>query len=51
MIINEESWEQLKKTIEHHLKLDDNITDVDIRYQVKETDGIKNILRFNALLK
>lgn len=51
MIINEASWEQLKNDIEHHLKLDENITDVDIRYQVRETDGIKNIIRFNALLK
>lgn len=51
MIINEASWNQLKNDIEHYLKLDENITDVDIRYQVKKTEGIKNIIRFNALLK
>ena len=51
MIISEESWNQLRNDIEHHLKLDDNITDVDIRYQVKKTNKTKNILRFSALLK
>tara|TARA_B110000977_G_C10753440_1_gene367808 strand:- start:245 stop:400 length:156 start_codon:yes stop_codon:yes gene_type:complete len=51
MIINEASWEQLRKDIEHELKLDENITDVDIRYQVKKTDKIKNIVRFSVLLK
>ena len=51
MIISEATWEQLKNDIEHHLKLDENITDVDIRYQVRETDGIKNVIRFSALLK
>ena len=51
MIINEATWKQLKNDIEHHLKLDENVTDVDIRYQVRKTDGIKNVIRFKASLK
>ena len=51
MIISEENWNQVRNEIEHYLKLDDNITDVDIRYQVRKTDKTKYVLRFNALLK
>lgn len=51
MEINKESWEQVRLAIEHNLKLDNNITDVTINYQIKETNKIKNILTFNALIK
>ena len=51
MIISEEGWTQLRRDIEHQLRLDDNITDVDIRYQIKKTNKTKNILRFSVVLK
>ena len=51
MIINQTGWEQLRKDIEHQLKLDGNITDVDIRYQIRKTNNTKNISRFNVILK
>jgi hypothetical protein len=50
MKVNNSVWDALKSTIEMHTNQDHNITDVSINYQVKETDGIKNILKLNVTI-
>ena len=47
MKVNESLWEALKNTIEMHTEQDPNITDVLINYQVKESNGVKNIIKLN----
>ena len=37
-------------TIEMHTNQDHNITDVLINYQVKENNGIKNIIKLNVTI-
>ena len=49
MIVNEAAWEKLKKQIEYHTEQDDNITDVHINYQVKESNN-KNYLKLNITI-
>ena len=49
MIVNEAAWEKLKKQIEYHTEQDDNITDVSINYQVKESKN-KNYLKLNITI-
>ena len=49
MIVNEAAWEKLKKQIEFHTEQDDNITDVSINYQVKESKN-KNYLKLNITI-
>ena len=49
MIVNEAAWEKLKKQIEFHTEQDDNITDVQINYQVKESKN-KNYLKLNITI-
>ena len=49
MIVNEAAWEKLKKQIEHYTEQDDNITDVHINYQVKESKN-KNFLKLNITI-
>ena len=49
MIVNEAAWEKLKKQIEFHTEQDDNITDVSINYQVKESNN-KNYLKLNITI-
>ena len=49
MIVNEAAWEKLKKQIEYHTEQDDNITDVQINYQVKESKN-KNYLKLNITI-
>ena len=51
MKVNESLWEALKNTIEMHTEQDPNITDVLINYQVKESNGVKNIIKLNATLE
>ncbi len=51
MRVNESLWDALKSTIEMHTKQDPNITDVLINYQVKESNGVKNIIKLNATLE
>jgi len=50
MKVNNSVWDALKSKIEMHTNQDHNITDVLINYQVKETDGIKNILKLNVTI-
>jgi hypothetical protein len=49
LIVNEAAWEKLKKQIEYHTEQDDNITDVQINYQVKESKN-KNYLKLNITI-
>ena len=49
MIVNKAAWEKLKKQIEYHTEQDDNITDVSINYQVKESKN-KNYLKLNITI-
>ena len=49
MIVNEAAWEKLKNQIEHYTEQDDNITDVQINYQVKESKN-KNYLKLNITI-
>ena len=51
MKVNQSLWEALKNTIEMHTEQDHNITDVLINYQVKESNGVKNIIKLNATLE
>jgi len=46
MIVNEAAWEKLKKQIEFYTEQDNDITDVQINYQVKEKKN-KNYLKLN----
>ena len=46
MIVNEAAWEKLKKQIEFYTEPDNDITDVQINYQVKEKKN-KNYLKLN----
>ena len=50
-MISKGAWDDLKKQIEYHLKLDSNITDIHINYQVRKKKGIKNYLKLNAKIK
>ena len=50
MQVNNSVWDALKSTIEMHTNQDDNITDVLINYQVKENNGIKNIIKLNVTI-
>jgi hypothetical protein len=50
MKVNESLWDALKSTIEMHTNQDHNITDVLINYQVKENNGIKNIIKLNVTI-
>ena len=50
MRVNESLWGALKSTIEMHTEQDHNITDVLINYQVKENNGIKNIIKLNVTI-
>ena len=47
MKVNNSVWDALKSTIEMRTEQDANITDVLINYQVKENNGIKNIIKLN----
>ena len=49
MIVNEAAWEKLKKQIEFYTEQDSEITDVHIKYQVKETKN-KNYLKLNITI-
>ena len=49
MEVNKAAWEKLKKQIEYHTEQDDNITDVQINYQVKESKN-KNYLKLNITI-
>ena len=46
MRVNNEIWKQLKEQIEHFTNSDDNITDVTINYQVKQSKD-KNYLKLS----
>tara|TARA_R110001606_G_C14979606_1_gene604240 strand:- start:55 stop:210 length:156 start_codon:yes stop_codon:yes gene_type:complete len=50
MKVNNSVWDALKSTIEMHTEQDPNITDVLINYQVKENNGIKNIIKLNVTI-
>jgi len=50
MIISIAAWQKLKNDIEIQLKLDSNISDVSINYQVKIVKN-KNYLRFNVKIE
>ena len=50
MQVNNSVWDALKSTIEMHTNQDNNITDVLINYQVKENNGIKNIIKLNVTI-
>jgi hypothetical protein len=50
MKVNNSLWDALKSTIEMHTEQDHNITDVLINYQVKENNGIKNIIKLNVTI-
>ena len=50
MKVNNSVWDALKSTIEMHTEQDTNITDVLINYQVKENNGIKNIIKLNVTI-
>ena len=50
MKVNKSLWDALKSTIEMHTDQDHNITDVLINYQVKENNGIKNIIKLNVTI-
>jgi len=50
MQVNNSVWDALKSTIEMHTEQDHNITDVLINYQVKENNGIKNIIKLNVTI-
>jgi hypothetical protein len=50
MRVNNSVWDALKSTIEMHTEQDHNITDVLINYQVKENNGIKNIIKLNVTI-
>ena len=49
MEVNEAAWEKLKKQIEFYTKQDNEITDVQINYQVKEAKN-KNYLKLNITI-
>ena len=48
MIVNESAWEKLRKQIEFHTEQDNEITDVQINYQVKQ--GKRNYLKLNLTI-
>ena len=48
MNLSEETWSQLKEEIETSISKDSNITDVIVKYQLKEGRETKNILTFNV---
>tara|TARA_R110002110_G_scaffold378387_1_gene588828 strand:+ start:357 stop:512 length:156 start_codon:yes stop_codon:yes gene_type:complete len=50
MKVNNSVWDALKSSIEMHTEQDANITDVLINYQVKENNGIKNIIKLNVTI-
>jgi hypothetical protein len=47
MRVNNEIWKQLKEQIEHFTNSDDNITDVTINYQVKQS-AERNFLKLSV---
>ncbi len=47
MKVNEALWGEVKRSIESHTKKDQNITDITIKFRIKENADLRNYLQIN----
>ena len=47
MIVNEALWYEVKKSIESHTDKDQSITDITIKFRIKEKVDLRNYLQIN----
>ncbi len=47
MIVNEALWGEVKRSIESHTDKDKNITDISIKFRIKEKVDLRNYLQIN----
>lgn len=47
MKVNEALWDEVKKSIESHTDKDQSITDITIKFRIKEKVDLRNYLQIN----
>ena len=47
MKVNEALWDEVKKSIESHTDKDQSITDITIKFRIKENVDLRNYLQIN----
>ena len=47
MKVNQALWDKVKGTIESHTDKDKNITDITIKFRIKENSDLRNYLQIN----
>ena len=47
MKVNEALWGEVKKSIEFHIEKDQSITDITIKFRIKENSDLRNYLQIN----
>ena len=47
MKVNQALWDEVKKSIESHTDKDGNITDITLKFRIKEKVDLRNYLQIN----
>lgn len=47
MKVNQALWDEVKKSIESHTDKDQSITDITIKFRIKEKSDLRNYLQIN----
>ena len=47
MKVNQAAWDKLRKSIESHTEKDQSITDITIKFRIKENSDLRNYLQIN----
>ena len=47
MKVNQALWDEVKKSIESHTENDKSITDITIKFRIKENSDLRNYLQIN----
>ncbi len=47
MNVNQALWDEVKKSIESHTEKDQSITDITIKFRIKEKVDLRNYLQIN----
>lgn len=47
MKVNQALWDEVRKRIESHTEKDQSITDITIKFRIKENSDLRNYLQIN----